>query len=51
MIGRMLLRNLLDEDPAEALRRNQPHDVIHVVCDGTLTTTRPSVEGGSQPRL
>jgi broad specificity phosphatase PhoE len=37
MIGRMLLRNLLDEEPAEALRRDQPHDVIYVV-DGTLTT-------------
>jgi len=40
MIGRMLLRNLLDEDPADALRRDQPHDVIYVVSDGTLTSAR-----------
>jgi broad specificity phosphatase PhoE len=50
MIGRMLLRNLLDEDPAAALRRNQPHDVIYVVRDGTLTTARPSAEDRAQSR-
>jgi broad specificity phosphatase PhoE len=38
MIGRMLLHNLLGEDPAESLRRKQPHDVIYAVTDGTLTT-------------
>jgi probable phosphoglycerate mutase len=38
MIGRMLLRNLLAEEPAEALRRDQPHDVIYVVQGGRLTT-------------
>jgi len=39
MIGRMLLRNLLAEEPAEALRRNQPHDVIYIVDGGRLTST------------
>jgi broad specificity phosphatase PhoE len=38
MIGRMLLRNLLSEEPADALRRNQPHDVIYVVDGGRLST-------------
>jgi broad specificity phosphatase PhoE len=38
MIGRMLLRNLLEEEPAEALRRDQPHDVIYVVNEGRLST-------------
>ena len=38
MIGRMLLRNLLDEQPAAALRRHQPHDVIYAVAGGGLTT-------------
>jgi broad specificity phosphatase PhoE len=38
MIGRMLLRNLLDEEPAESLRRDQPHDVIYVVNEGRLGT-------------
>ena len=38
MIGRMLLRNLLNETPAEALHRNQPHDIIYAVRNGTLTT-------------
>jgi broad specificity phosphatase PhoE len=38
MIGRMLLRNLLAEEPSTALRRNQPHDVIYAVTDGELTT-------------
>jgi broad specificity phosphatase PhoE len=45
MIGRMLLRNLLAEDPHEALRRNQPHDVIYAVTDGRLTT--PGTPAGS----
>jgi broad specificity phosphatase PhoE len=38
MIGRMLLRNLLAEDPTESLRRDQPHEVIYVVSGGELTT-------------
>lgn len=38
MIGRMLLRNLLGEEPAEALRRNQPHEVVYVVDEGRLST-------------
>lgn len=36
MIGRMLLRDLLGEAPGEALRRDQPHDVIYVVANGRL---------------
>ena len=31
MIGRMLLRNLLDLSPAEALAYGHPHDVIYRV--------------------
>jgi hypothetical protein len=31
MIGRMLLRTLLDEPPSVALTRRQPHDVINAV--------------------
>jgi broad specificity phosphatase PhoE len=29
MIGRMLLRNLLELDPAEALKTRQPHDIVY----------------------
>ncbi|MFL6122380.1 histidine phosphatase family protein [Actinophytocola sp.] len=50
MISRMLVRNLLAEEPADALRRTQPHDVIYVVSDGTLTTARPSAEDSAQSR-
>jgi probable phosphoglycerate mutase len=47
MIGRMLLRNLLNETPHEALRRNQPHDIIYAV---TLTTPgRPAVSVVTPP--
>jgi len=38
VIGWLLVRNLLDEDPAMALQRNQPHDQIYVVAGGALTT-------------
>ncbi|MBP2330331.1 putative phosphoglycerate mutase [Kibdelosporangium banguiense] len=34
MIGRMLLRRLLDLDPADALRRHHPHNVIYEVIPG-----------------
>lgn len=36
MIGRMLVRNLLNLTPAEALRRHQPHNVILVAAKGKL---------------
>lgn len=36
MIGRMLVRNLLDLTPVEALGRHQPHNVILVVARGKL---------------
>jgi len=37
MFGRMLLRSLLNEPPAAALARRQPHDVIYAVARGALT--------------
>jgi broad specificity phosphatase PhoE len=50
MIGRMLLRNLLAEDPTESLRRRQPHDVIYAVADGKLTTvSTPAASGPRNP--
>ena len=51
MIGRMLLRNLLGEDPNEALRRNQPHDVIYVVAGNELTTAVGQPDSQPQIRL
>jgi hypothetical protein len=47
MIGRMLLRNLLAEDPEEALRRYQPHDLIYVVASDSRTASHRRVSGVS----
>jgi broad specificity phosphatase PhoE len=44
MIGRMLLRNLLDIDAAAALATSQPHDVVYQVDVPArrLTELRPA---------
>jgi probable phosphoglycerate mutase len=47
MIGRVLLRNLLQLDPAEALTSDHPHDVIYRVdiANRTVTSVASSTGG------
>jgi broad specificity phosphatase PhoE len=48
-IGRMLLRRLLGEDPATALARHHPHDVLYRVEIGTRTLTGTRLRVPIQP--
>jgi len=52
MIGRMLVRNLLNLSPDEALARSQPHDTVFEITmkARTLTALRTSARRPAAPR-
>jgi broad specificity phosphatase PhoE len=47
MIGRMLLRHLLDLDPLDALNRGHPHDVVYEVNPRTGTVRELRIKPGA----